>query len=157
MTKSYPLRGIILSVVDERGPHPTLWYPNFANLAQIHNSSVKSFSILIGDKSYREKTPSDLTCFGILPFPDIKSIGFIHFSGFDDLRRKKSLTKQLPATITLLFDESYRDQLCQKGPELHQFIEREASSIWSSVQEENSSSQILSNLYAKLEKFLAED
>ena len=123
MKEKLPLNGIIISIIDERGPYPKLWYPNFATLSQIHNSAVKSFSILVGDKSYREKSPRDLTCFSILPFPDINSIGFIHFSGFNEINEKKSSPRELPITITLLFDEAYRDELCQKSPKLYQFLE----------------------------------
>ncbi|NVM29547.1 MAG: hypothetical protein HWN65_11965 [Candidatus Helarchaeota archaeon] len=148
-----PLNGIILSIVDEKGPHPQFWYPNFASFAEIYNSAVKSFSIMIGEKTYREKSPRELTCFGILPFPDVKSIGFIHFFGTEDIRTPKKMEGDLPSTITLLFPESYRDEVCKKSPKLHQFLERESKDLWSSLQNDNSSSDILSEFYHKIEKY----
>jgi len=153
MREKNRLNGIILSIVDERGPHPRIWYPDFAPLTQIHNSAVKSFSIMIGDKSYREKSPSDLTCFGILPFPDIKAIGLIHFSGVDSLPHKKPLPRELPATITLMFDESYRDEVCKNSPQIHQFLERETKALWPSLQDKKSDTKLLSKLYNKLLTF----
>ncbi|MHA1650576.1 MAG: hypothetical protein ACTSYB_10325 [Candidatus Helarchaeota archaeon] len=154
MSQKLPLNGIIISIIDERGPHPKIWYPNFATLQQIHNSAVKSFSILVGDRSYREKSPRDLTCFSILPFPDINSIGFIHFSVFNEINEKKSSSRELPITITLLFDETYRDELCQKGPMLYQFLVRESESLWGSLQHHESNAHPLSKLYEKIINFL---
>ncbi len=145
------LNGVILSVVDEKGPHPLGWYPNFASLTQIHNSAVKSFAILIGDKIYRKKTPQELVCFGILPFPDIKSIGFIHFFGMEDSRNPKYMKGEIPTTVTLFFPESYRDEVYKKATRLHQFLERETKELGAA---DSSTPKILSKLYEKVEKFL---
>ncbi len=154
MTKNSPLRGIILAIVDERGPHPQLWYPeSFANLAQIHNSAVKSFSIMIGDRSYREKSLFDMTCFGILPFPDINSVGFIHFFGVENINPEKK-TNQLPTTITLFFEDAFRDELCRHSPEIHQFLERESKILWETAQGKASGSSVLSQLFQKMIEFL---
>ncbi|NVM53676.1 MAG: hypothetical protein HWN66_08225 [Candidatus Helarchaeota archaeon] len=154
MKQKVPLNGIILSVVDEKGPHPKIWYPNFASLSEIHNSALKSFSIMIGDKSYREKTPRELTCFGVLPFPDMKAVGFIYFSGYEDPRPKNPLPSELPTTITLLFHESYRDEICQKSPQIHQFLEKETKNLWPLLQKETLDPNILSQLHDKLLTFL---
>ncbi|MHA1266125.1 MAG: hypothetical protein ACTSRS_12910 [Candidatus Helarchaeota archaeon] len=156
MAKEPPLIGIIVSIVDERGPHPVSWYPdNFASVTEIHNSAVKSFSIMIGDKSYRQKSPSDLKCFGILPFPDLDSIGFIHFTGIEDLPAPKPLLKERPITITLLFKEPYRDTLCQKCAQLHKFLKTEEKTFYGRLKNEDDSVLLLlSNLHKKLLKFL---
>ncbi len=155
MSQESPITGIIVSVVDERGPHPKMWFPkDFGTIAQIHNSAVKSFAIMIGDKAYRKQSPSDLKCFGILPYHDMGSVGFIHFSGFEDSRDIKPLTKERPATITLLFKASYRDDVCQKSPQLHDFLDREAKIIWDSLHRRDYNPQILSELYDKVLTFL---
>jgi len=155
MSQESPLTGIIVSVVDEKGPHPRMWFPrNFGNIAQIHNSAVKSFAIMIGDSSYREKSPRDLTCFGILPYQDMDSIGFIYFSGFEDPIERKPLPTQRPATITLIFKKSYRDEVCQKSPQINNLLDREAKTLWESLQKGETNSKLLSELYNKLIAFL---
>ena len=155
MSQESPLTGIILSVVDERGPHPRMWYPkSFGNIAQIHNAAVKSFAIMIGDRSYRDKSPSDLTCFGILPYQDMDSIGFIYFSGFEDPIERKPLPTQRPATITLIFKKSYRDEVCQKSPQINNLLDREAKTLWEFLQKGETNSKLLSELYNKLIAFL---
>jgi hypothetical protein len=156
MSISNQLRGIILSIVDESGPHPKGWHPNFATLSQIHNFAVKSFSIMIGDKAYREKSLLDLTCFGILPFQDINAVGFIHFFGVNKIPDTNQAQRELPITLTLLFDESYRDILCQISPQLHQFLERERKNLWPTVFNEQKDKELLKKLYDKLLQFLKE-
>ncbi|HUY00411.1 MAG TPA: hypothetical protein VMV49_12695 [Candidatus Deferrimicrobium sp.] len=151
---SNPLRGIILSIVDESGPHPQGWHPNFATLSQILNSAVKSFSIMIGDKAYREKSLLDLTCFGILPFQDMNAVGFIHFFGVNRIPNTNRSQRELPITLTLMFDEAYRDTLCQKSPQIHQFLENETKNLSSTVLNEQKNKALLENLYNKLIKFL---
>jgi hypothetical protein len=154
MAKPSSLRGIIFSIVDERGPHPKAWYPDFTQLGHIHNSAVKSFSIMIGDKSYREKSLQDLTCFGILPFPDIDAVGFIHFFGVENPQKTTRAIPELPITITLLFEVSYRDELCEKGPRLHEFLERESERLWAYFKDGTSNNEALSELFTKVEDLL---
>ncbi|MHA1130206.1 MAG: hypothetical protein ACTSQI_17650 [Candidatus Helarchaeota archaeon] len=154
MTKFCPLRGIIFSIVDERGPYPKAWYPDFTELGHIHNSAVKSFSIMIGDKSYREKSLRDLTCFGILPFPDIDAIGFIHFFGVENPNKVGRGIPELPMTITLLFEDTYRDELCKKCPRLYAFLEGESEALWAYFKNGTSDNEILSVLFIKVQDLL---
>lgn len=158
MSKDSPLVAIIVSIVDEKGPHPRFWYPiDFGSLAEIHNSAVKSFSIMIGDKSYRDKSLTDLTCFGLLPYPDLHSIGFIFFSGFEDIRINSPLPSERPVTITLLFQESYCDELCAKSPALYTFLKHQLSPIWDALKEHNSQSNAIIELYQEVLHFLARE
>ena len=155
MSQESQLTGIVVSVVDARGPHPMMWFPkDFGTISQIHNAAVKSFAIMIGDKTYRDKSPSDLTCFGLLPYQDMDSIGFIYFSGFEDPIERKPLPKQRPATITLLFKKSYRDEVCHKSPQIHNLLDREANTLWESLQKGETNAKLLSELYNKLIAFL---
>ena len=153
MGKKLSLSGIIVSVVDEQGPRPKGWYPNFTSLTHIHNSAVKSFSIMIGDRSYREKPLCELTCFGILPFKDIKAVGLIHFFGVQDKKKKEGTRSEIPTTITLLFPEAQYNEICQNSPQIHRFLERENKMFLSFIQEEEDS-QKLAPIYKSIEKYL---
>ena len=154
MKKKNPLNGIILSIVDDKGPHPVIWHPDFANLSQIHNSAVKSFSIMIGDKSYREKSLNALTCFGILPFPDMDAVGLIHFTGVESQDKTPKSRGEIPTTLTMLFKKTFRNKLCEISPRIHEFLERETKDLWQSIQYEEPNRQALSDLHVKLKKFL---
>ncbi len=158
MGKKDLLLGILISIADKRGPCPLIWYPpNFADIAQIHNSAVKSFSLLFGDKIYREKAFHELTCFGILPFLDLNAVGIVHLSGIhlpgrEDLENPQH---ELPFTITLMFNQSYRDELCQNSPKIHQFLEGESKALWGALQEEHSAAQaFLAEFFQKVAKFV---
>ena len=154
MRKKDHFRGLILSIADGEGPHPKLWFPDFADLTHIYNSAVKSFSVLLGDRAYRENSFKKLSCFGILPFLDMKSVGFIQFSGVENWKKEEVQQDEIPATLTLIFDAAYRDKLCQHSPQLHQFLERETKAVWPSLQEEEPREEILSELYQKIKNFL---
>ena len=154
MRKKNHFRGLILSIADGKGPRPKLWFPEFANLAHIHNSAVKSFSVLLGDRAYRKKSFKELSCFGILPFLDMQSVGFIQFSGIENWEEDELPQKEVPATLTLIFDKAYRDELCQNSPQIHQFLERETKTLWPKLREAQPKMEILSSLYEKIKVFL---
>ena len=154
MGNKLSLMGLIIAVVDEQGPRPKIWYPAFADVAQIHNFAVKSFSIMIGEKSYREKPLHELTCFGVLPFQDLKAVGFIHFFGVENNKNRKGARAEIPTTITLLFPETLHNEVCQKSPHIHRFLERENKIFWPFVHNENPDSQELAPIYKKLINYL---
>jgi hypothetical protein len=154
MDKKFSLMGLIIAVVDEQGPHPKIWYPNFASLVQIMNSSVKSFSIMIGDKSYRENPIHELTCFGVLPFKDIKAVGLIHFFGVEDKQKRGGRKTEFPTTITLFFPEKNFNEICQNSPQIHRFLERENKMFWQFIYDENPSSQQIIPVYTQLTEYL---
>ena len=149
MKQKGPLKGIILSIVDDKGPHPVIWHPDFADLSKIHNSAVKSFSIMIGDKSYREKSLYDLTCFGLLPFPDMDAVGLIHFTGVKSEDKTPKSRGEIPTTLTIMFQKSFLNKLCEISPRVHEFLERETKDLWSSLQDEESSSQKLLIIFCR--------
>lgn len=154
MGKKLSLLGLLLAVVDEQGPRPKIWYPNFASLAHIHNSAVKSFSIMIGDRSYRERPLTELTCFGLLPFKDINAVGLIHFFGIQDKNRKEGVRPEMPTTITLLFPEGQYNDVCQSSPQIHRFLERENKMFLPFIQNDDADSQQLANIYNAVKKYL---
>ena len=156
MGKKLTLLGIIIAVVDDLGPRPKAWYPSeyFTNLSLIHNSAVKSFSIMIGEKSYREKPLHELTCFGILPFKDIKAVGFIHFFGIEAPQKRKGVRPEIPTTITLLFPEPFQNEVCQKSSQIHSYLERENKTFQPFIYDESPDSQNLLPIYKKLITFL---
>ena len=154
MLKKNHFRGLILSIADGQGPRPKSWFPEFTDLTHIYNSAVKSFSILLGDRAYRKDSFQKLSCFGILPFLDMKSVGFIQFSGVESWEEEEVPQKEIPATLTLIFDDAYRDKLCQHSPQLHQFLKRETKIVWPSLREEEPNTVILSELYDKIKDFL---
>jgi len=154
MNGKLTLLGFIIAVVDEQGPRPKVWYPTFAEISQIHNSAVKSFSIMIGEKIYREKPLHELTCFGVLPFKDLNAIGFIHFFGVENTQKKKNMKQEIPTTITILFPETQSIEIYQKCPQIHHFLEKENKVFWPFVQDGNPDPQKLRPILKKLTNYL---
>lgn len=104
--KSDIVKAIVLSIFDENGPVPKIFWPYNLDESAGLLIAMKTISLLMGDSKYQNGEGTEgVNYFGILPFPDIKLNGLTYFFLIPDL---KARGKALAATITVLIDESDR-------------------------------------------------
>jgi len=104
--KSDIIKAIVLSIFDENGPVPKIFWPYNLDESAGLLIAMKTISLLMGDSKYQNGEGTEgVNYFGILPFPDIKLNGLTYFFLIPDL---KARGKALAATITVLIDESDR-------------------------------------------------
>ncbi len=94
-------RQIITDVIyfeldDEIGPNPKAWLPTKFSQTELINISIKTFSVLSGEKGL---IPESLV---ILPFPSLGLKGLIKYLNWEDKTRRGSIGQ---AAIVLLFRE----------------------------------------------------
>ncbi|MFW9973427.1 MAG: hypothetical protein ACFFDF_24800, partial [Candidatus Odinarchaeota archaeon] len=102
-TKSNIIKALVLSVFDENGPTPKIFWPDDLDEQAGLLIAMKTISLLMGDATYQDGMGTDgVNYFGILPFPDLKLNGLTYFFLIpDDTARGKALA----STITVLIGE----------------------------------------------------
>ena len=134
------VRGMVFSIFSEIGPEAILYYPlpedsilSFEKIEQ-HQSivtqrnymqvAIKSISLLLTDFSYDfmiNPVLEQTAIFGILPYPDMKSLGLTFFTYYNS----SDLNRCIPATLTLYVHEDHRayiyDAFQRLKPVMQQF------------------------------------
>jgi len=97
------INAIVLSIFDENGPTPKIFWPKDLEEQAGLLIAMKTISLVMGDATYQNGIGTEgVNYFGILPFPDLKLNGLTYFFLIpDDNARGKALA----ATITVLIDE----------------------------------------------------
>ncbi len=125
--KSDIIKAIVLSIFDENGPVPKIFWPNDLDENAGLLIAMKTISLLMGDSKYQNGVGTEgVNYFGILPFPDIKLNGLTYFFLIPD---PKARGKALAATITVLIDESDRVFFYENMKYLRIIIDKAASQI----------------------------
>ena len=102
--RSNIIKAVVLSIFDENGPTPKIFWPNDLDEQAGLLIAMKTISLLMGDATYQNGIGTDgVNYFGILPFPDLKLNGLTYFFLIPDIEARG---KALAATITILIDEN---------------------------------------------------
>ncbi len=121
------IRDIVLSVFDEDGPTPTIYWPNDMDEASRLLVAMKTISLLMGDSVYQDGTGIDgVNYFGILPFPDLKLNGLTYFFLIPDA---KARGQAKAATITILIDEENKTFFYENMKYLRVIVDKTATRI----------------------------
>ena len=74
------IEAVVLSIFDDDGPTPTVYYPEDMDEAARLLIAMKTISLLMGDAVYQNgDTIEGVNYFGILPFPDLGLDGLTYF------------------------------------------------------------------------------
>ncbi|MFX1503003.1 MAG: ADP-ribosylation factor-like protein, partial [Promethearchaeota archaeon] len=121
------IRAIVLSIFDENGPTPKIFWPNDLEEQAGLLIAMKTISLLMGDATYQDGIGTEgVNYFGILPFPDIKLNGLTYFFLIPDVEARG---KALAATITVLIDEINKVFFYENMKYLRIIIDKAASQI----------------------------
>ena len=78
--KTEIIKSIVLSVFDDDGPTPKIYWPSNMEESSRLLIAMKTISLLMGDSIYQNSTSTEeINYFGILPFPDLKFNGLTYF------------------------------------------------------------------------------
>jgi len=124
------IKAIVLSIFDEKGPTPRVFWPNDLEEKSGLLIAMKTISLLMGDSVYQDSQGSDagVNYFGILPFPDLKLNGLTYFFLIPE---ETARGQALAATITILIDEDDKVFFYENMKYLRIIIDKAASQIQS--------------------------
>lgn len=120
------IKSIVLSIFDNEGPTPKVFWPDDLEETQRLLVAMKSISLLMGDNIYQNGVEINLNYFGILPFPDFKLNGLTYFFLIAD---EEARGKAKAATITVLIDENNRTFFYNNMSYLRGVIDNTATKI----------------------------
>lgn len=121
------IKSIILSIFDEDGPTPTVFWPEDMDEASRLLIAMKTISLLMGDAVYQNGTGIEgINYFGILPFPDLGLNGLTYFFLIAD---EKARGQAKAATITILISEEDKTFFYENMKYLRVIIDRTATKI----------------------------
>ncbi len=121
------IKNIVLSIFDDDGPTPVLYWPTEMDEASRLLVAMKTISLLMGDAIYQNGTGTEgVNYFGILPFPDLKLNGLTYFFLIPDV---KARGQAKAATITILIDEENRTFFYENMKYLRVIIDKAATRI----------------------------
>ncbi|MFX1596409.1 MAG: ADP-ribosylation factor-like protein, partial [Promethearchaeota archaeon] len=147
------IKVVVLSIFDENGPSPKVFWPKDLNESAGLLIAMKTISLLMGDATYQDGTGTEgVNYFGILPFPDLKLNGLTYFFLIPDVGARG---KALAATITVLIDEDDKVFFYQNMKYLRVIIDRTAIEIQNS-KDLNEKVKIIDNLKEELFEFTKE-
>jgi len=96
------IKAIVLSIFDEKGPTPRVFWPNDLEEKSGLLIAMKTISLLMGDSTYQNgEGTAGVNYFGILPFPDLKLNGLTYFFLIPDIKlciKRKSSSTGWPDT-----------------------------------------------------------
>lgn len=125
--KNSIIKSIVLSLFDEDGPTPKIFWPTTMNESSRLLIAMKTISLLMGDSIYQNGTSSDsVNYFGILPFPDLKLNGLTYFFLILDPTARGNAKA---ATITVLINEDDRVFFYENMKYLRVIIDKSASKV----------------------------
>lgn len=147
------LKSVILSIFDEDGPTPLIYWPEDMNDSAKLLISMKTISLLMGDSTYQDSYETEgINYFGIIPFPDLKLNGLTYFFLIPDPNARGNAKA---STITILVDEDNRTFFYENMKYLRVIIDRAATKIQKLSNEENYT-EIMYNLKQELTDFIDE-
>ncbi|NHJ25591.1 MAG: hypothetical protein EAX89_13490, partial [Candidatus Lokiarchaeota archaeon] len=128
--KSEIVKAIVLSLFDDDGPTPKVYWPEDMDENSRLLIAMKTISLLMGDSVYQDGTTTEgINYFGILPFPDLKLNGLTYFFLiYDPMARGNAKA----ATITILIDEEDKGFFYENMKYLRVIIDNSASKIQTS-------------------------
>ena len=125
--KNSIIKSIVLSLFDEDGPTPKIFWPTTMDESSRLLIAMKTISLLMGDSVYQNGTSSDsVNYFGILPFPDLKLNGLTYFFLILDPTARGNAKA---ATITVLINEDDRVFFYENMKYLRVIIDKSASKV----------------------------
>jgi GTPase SAR1 family protein len=125
--KNSIIKSIVLSLFDDDGPTPKIFWPTTMNESSRLLIAMKTISLLMGDSIYQNGTSSDsVNYFGILPFPDLKLNGLTYFFLILDPTARGNAKA---ATITVLINEDDRVFFYENMKYLRVIIDKSASKV----------------------------
>ncbi len=131
-SKSNIIKAVVLSIFDENGPAPKIYWPHDLDESAGLLIAMKTISLLMGDATYQNGIGTEgVNYFGILPFPDLKLNGLTYFFLIPEV---KARGKALAATITVLIDEENKVFFYENMKYLRIIIDKAATQIQSNKQ-----------------------
>ena len=131
-SKSNIIKAVVLSIFDENGPAPKIYWPHDLDEQSGLLIAMKTISLLMGDATYQNGIGTEgVNYFGILPFPDLKLNGLTYFFLIPDINARG---KALAATITVLIDEENKVFFYENMKYLRIIIDKAATQIQSNKQ-----------------------
>ena len=125
--KNSIIKSIVLSLFDDDGPTPKIYWPTTMDESSRLLIAMKTISLLMGDSVYQNGTSSDsVNYFGILPFPDLKLNGLTYFFLILDPTARGNAKA---ATITVLIDEDDGVFFYENMKYLRVIIDKSASKV----------------------------
>lgn len=125
--KTEIIKSIVLSVFDDDGPTPKIYWPSNMDESSRLLIAMKTISLLMGDSVYQNSTSTEeITYFGILPFPDLKLNGLTYFFLIYDPEARGNAKA---ATITVLINEEDRVFFYENMKYLRVIIDNAASKV----------------------------
>ena len=103
MTNNNIIKSTVLSIFDEEGPTPKIYWPESLDEGARFVIATKTISLLMGDVIYQNgDTIDDINYFGVLPFPDLGLKGLTYFFLIADENARGNAKA---STITVLIEE----------------------------------------------------
>ncbi|TKJ19896.1 MAG: hypothetical protein CEE43_14275, partial [Promethearchaeota archaeon Loki_b32] len=131
-SKSNIIKAVVLSIFDENGPTPKIYWPYDLVEQSGLLIAMKTISLLMGDATYQDGIGTEgVNYFGILPFPDLKLNGLTYFFLIPD---DEARGKALAATITVLIDEENKVFFYENMKYLRIIIDKAATQIQNNKQ-----------------------
>ncbi len=125
--KTEIIKSIVLSVFDDDGPTPKIYWPSNMDESSRLLIAMKTISLLMGDSVYQNSTSTEeVNYFGILPFPDLKLNGLTYFFLIYDPEARGNAKA---ATITVLINEEDRVFFYENMKYLRVIIDNAASKV----------------------------
>lgn len=125
--KNNIIKSIVLSLFDDDGPTPKIYWPTTMDESSRLLIAMKTISLLMGDSVYQNGISSDsVNYFGILPFPDLKLNGLTYFFLILDPTARGNAKA---ATITILINEDDRVFFYENMKYLRVIIDKSASKV----------------------------
>ena len=125
--KTEIIKSIVLSVFDDDGPTPKIYWPSNMDESSRLLIAMKTISLLMGDSVYQNSTSTEeVNYFGILPFPDLKLNGLTYFFLIYDPEARGNAKA---ATITVLINEDDRVFFYENMKYLRVIIDNAASKV----------------------------
>ena len=120
------IKSVVLSVFDEEGPTPKVYWPEDMDESARLLIAMKTISLLMGDETYQHGDDLEINYFGILPFPDLKLSGLTYFFLISD---EHSRGGAMAATITVLIDDENKTFFHENMKYLRVIVDKAATEI----------------------------
>ncbi|MFX1288832.1 MAG: ADP-ribosylation factor-like protein [Promethearchaeota archaeon] len=152
-TKNNIIKSIVLSLFNDDGPTPIIYWPETMDESSRLLIAMKTISLLMGDTVYQNgDTTDDVNYFGILPFPDLKLNGLTYFFLIMDPTARGNAKA---ATITILIDEDDRVFFYENMKYLRVIIDSTATKVQMAKTLEDNKT-VMNDLKEKLFEFTSE-
>ncbi len=147
------IKSIVLSIFNEDGPTPIVYWPNNLDETARLLIAMKTISLLMGDSKYQDGVDIDgINYFGVLPFPDINLIGLTYFFLISD---ENARGHAKAATITVLINETKSTFFYQNMKYLSILMDKASTQIQAAETLEETK-QIMNDLKSELFTFTNE-